>query len=37
VLWIARGPAEIARTLGLDQGDVRRTIAGANGKMLAAR
>jgi uncharacterized protein len=37
VLWMARGPAEIARTLGLEETDVRLTIAAAKGKMLAAR
>jgi uncharacterized protein len=37
VLWIAHGPAEIARTLGLEEGDVRLTIAAAKRKMLAAR
>jgi uncharacterized protein len=37
VLWIAHGPAEIARTLGLEEGDVRLTIAAGKRKMLAAR
>jgi uncharacterized protein len=37
VLWIARGPAEIARTLGLPESELKRTIAVAKGKMLAAR
>jgi uncharacterized protein len=37
VLWIAHGPAEIARTLGLEEGEVRLTIAAGKRKMLAAR
>jgi uncharacterized protein len=37
VLWIARDPGEIAKTLGLDESTVRLTIASAKGKMLAAR
>jgi uncharacterized protein len=37
VLWIAHGPAEIARTLALEEGDVRLTIAAGKRKMLAAR
>jgi uncharacterized protein YyaL (SSP411 family) len=37
VLWIARDFAEIAKQLGLDESTVRLTIAGAKGKMLAAR
>jgi uncharacterized protein YyaL (SSP411 family) len=37
VLWIARGAAEIARTLGSDETSVRLTIAAAKTKMLAAR
>jgi uncharacterized protein YyaL (SSP411 family) len=37
VLWIARGTAEIAKTLGLDETSVRLTIAAAKTKMLAAR
>ena len=37
VLWIAHGPAEIARTLKLEEGDVRLTIAAGKRKMLAAR
>jgi len=37
VLWIARGPAEIARTLGLEEGEARLIIAAGKRKMLAAR
>jgi uncharacterized protein len=37
VLWIARDPGEIAAKVGLDEATVRLTIAGAKGKMLAAR
>lgn len=37
VLWMARDAGEIAKTLGLDESDVRLTIASAKGKMLAAR
>ena len=37
VLWMARNPAEIAQTVGLDESTVRLTIAKAKGKMLAAR
>jgi uncharacterized protein YyaL (SSP411 family) len=37
VLWIARQPAEIAKTLGLDESTVRLTIARAKSKMRAAR
>ncbi|HEX8871451.1 MAG TPA: thioredoxin domain-containing protein, partial [Candidatus Acidoferrum sp.] len=37
VLWIARDAGEIAKTLGLDEADVRLTIAAAKRKMLAAR
>ena len=37
VLWISRDAAEIAKTLGLDETNVRLSIAAANGKMLAAR
>jgi len=37
VLWIARDPGEIAKTLGLEESTVRLTIASAKGKMLAAR
>jgi uncharacterized protein YyaL (SSP411 family) len=37
VLWIARDAAEIAKTLGLEDANVRLTIASAKGKMLAAR
>ncbi len=37
VLWIARDPGEIAKTLSKDESAVRVTIAGAKTKMLAAR
>ncbi len=37
VLWIARDAAEIARTLGLEESNVRPTIANAKRKMLQAR
>jgi len=37
VLWIARGPSDIAKSLGLDESTVRLGIASAKGKMLAAR
>jgi uncharacterized protein len=37
VLWMARDPSDIAKTLGLDETAVRLTIASAKGKMLAAR
>jgi uncharacterized protein len=37
VLWISRGAAEIAKTLGLDEASVRLMIAAAKAKMLAAR
>ncbi|HXR33785.1 MAG TPA: thioredoxin domain-containing protein [Verrucomicrobiae bacterium] len=37
VLWIARDAGEIARTLGLDDAQVRVVIAKAKGKMLQAR
>ncbi len=37
VLWIARESAEVAKTLGRDETDVRLTIARAKGKMLDAR
>ncbi len=37
VLWIARGPAEIAETLGLDEASVRLSIASSKAKMLEAR
>src|SRR5208282_4228808 len=37
VLWIARDAAEIARTLGLEEEDVRLTIATAKEKLLQAR
>jgi len=37
VLWIARDADDIARTLGLEEGVVRLTIARAEGKLLAAR
>ncbi|HXC49018.1 MAG TPA: thioredoxin domain-containing protein [Candidatus Sulfotelmatobacter sp.] len=37
VLWIARSPAEIAKSLGLDESTVRLTIAGSKRKLLAAR
>jgi len=37
VLWIARGAAEIAKSLGLDESTVRLTIANAKRKLLAAR
>jgi uncharacterized protein YyaL (SSP411 family) len=37
VLWVARDPAAIAKTLGADETDVRLTLARAKGKMLASR
>ncbi|HXA82538.1 MAG TPA: thioredoxin domain-containing protein, partial [Methylomirabilota bacterium] len=37
VLWIARGPVEIAKSLGLDESTVRLTIANSKRKLLAAR
>jgi len=37
VLWMAREPAEIAASLGLQEADVRLLIARAKGKLLAAR
>jgi hypothetical protein len=37
VLWIARDAGEIAKTLGLDEAQVRLVIAKAKGKMLQAR
>ena len=37
VLWVARDPAAIAKTLGADETDVRLMIARAKGKMLASR
>lgn len=37
VLWIARSPAEIAKTLGVEESSVRLTIAAAKAKLLAAR
>jgi uncharacterized protein len=37
VLWMARGAAEIAKALGLDESTVRLTIANAKRKLLAAR
>ncbi len=37
VLWLARDPSEIAKTLGLDESSVRLSVASARGKMLAAR
>jgi uncharacterized protein len=37
VLWIAREYAEIARTLGLEESEVRRIVAAGKAKMLAAR
>ncbi len=37
VLWIARNPDEIAKSLGLEESTVRLTIAKGKGKMLAAR
>ncbi len=37
VLWIARDASEIAKTLGLDEAQVRLVIAMAKGKMLQAR
>jgi uncharacterized protein YyaL (SSP411 family) len=37
VLWVARNPGDIAKTLGVDEMTVRLTIASAKGKMLAAR
>ncbi len=37
VLWIARDAGEIAKTLGLDEAQVRLVIAMAKGKMLQAR
>jgi uncharacterized protein len=37
VLWMARDAAEIAKTLGREESEIRLTIARGNGKMLAAR
>jgi uncharacterized protein YyaL (SSP411 family) len=37
VLWMARGPAEIAKSLGLEESNIRLTIANAKRKLLAAR
>ena len=37
VLWIARGAGEIGKAMGLDEAQVRLTIAKAKGKMLQAR
>jgi uncharacterized protein YyaL (SSP411 family) len=37
VLWIARRPGEVAVALGLDETNVRLTLARAKGKLLAAR
>ncbi len=37
VLWIARDASEIAKTLGLDEAQVRAVIGKAKGKMLQAR
>jgi uncharacterized protein len=37
VLWVARDPAAIANTLGIDETAARLTIARAKGKMLALR
>jgi uncharacterized protein YyaL (SSP411 family) len=37
VLWIARQPGEIAKTLGIDEADVRLLLARAKAKLLAAR
>jgi uncharacterized protein len=37
VLWIARNPDEIAKSLGLEESTVRLTIANAKRRMLAAR
>src|SRR6266404_4275053 len=37
VLWIARDAADIAKQIGLDETNVRLTIAKSKGKMLAAR
>jgi uncharacterized protein len=37
VLWVARDPEAIAKTLGADETDVRLTLARAKGKMLASR
>jgi len=37
VLWIASGPTEIAKSLGLEESTVRLTIANAKRKLLAAR
>jgi hypothetical protein len=37
VLWIARQPNEIAKTLGVDEADVRLLLARAKLKLLAAR
>jgi len=37
VLWISRGAAEIAKSLGLDESTVRLTIASSKRKLLAAR
>ena len=37
VLWVARQPAEIAASLGMDEASVRLTLARAKEKLLAAR
>jgi uncharacterized protein len=37
VLWLARKPEEVARELGSDEAGTRLLLAGARGKMLAAR
>ncbi|MGA2810710.1 MAG: thioredoxin domain-containing protein [Candidatus Acidiferrum sp.] len=37
VLWIASNPAEISRTLGLEESAVRLSLGQAKGKLLAAR
>jgi uncharacterized protein len=37
VLWVARDPAEIAKTLGLEESSVRLSIVSARRKLLAAR
>jgi uncharacterized protein len=37
VLWVSRDAGEIAKTLGLEETNVRLSLASAKGKMLAAR
>src|SRR5260370_29587952 len=37
VLWIAKRPSEVAAELGMDEVNVRLTLARAKGKLLSAR